>query len=193
VYVDYMVFNISQYNKAYRKKNKLKLSIKSKKYRAKNRETILKKKKEDWVKFYSDPKNREKERERQKIQRKNNPRRVNIWQKNNPEKFKVIQKNYTKSFKGQVAIKKSRAMRRTARFKITSQKVKKAFDKTDGKCPYCGIEISLLHFSLDHIKPIKKGGTNHLNNLIACCKSCNSKKWRFSLKQFKETLVSANL
>jgi 5-methylcytosine-specific restriction endonuclease McrA len=40
-------------------------------------------------------------------------------------------------------------------------------------CTYCG-EITKL--TLDHFVPVSKGGNNDINNLIPCCKHCNSSK-----------------
>ena len=33
-----------------------------------------------------------------------------------------------------------------------------------------------LVFSIDHIKPVSKGGSNHLRNLQGMCITCNKKK-----------------
>jgi hypothetical protein len=49
--------------------------------------------------------------------------------------------------------------------------------KRDGfKCTYCGAEAprSVLH--VDHIKPVAKGGTNDLLNLVTACVDCNAGK-----------------
>ena len=45
--------------------------------------------------------------------------------------------------------------------------------KYNFKCVYCGEKENL---SIDHIKPVKLGGGDELNNLQILCKSCNSKK-----------------
>ena len=45
--------------------------------------------------------------------------------------------------------------------------------KRDGYiCAYCGQEAD----QVDHVIPRKAGGTHDLDNLVACCKTCNSKK-----------------
>lgn len=42
-------------------------------------------------------------------------------------------------------------------------------------CVYCGSSIEDgITLSLDHITPHSKGGTNLSNNLVTCCKRCNS-------------------
>lgn len=42
----------------------------------------------------------------------------------------------------------------------------------DHKCGYCGE----LATSLDHIVPRFKSGSSNRNNLLPCCRSCNSNK-----------------
>lgn len=39
-------------------------------------------------------------------------------------------------------------------------------------CSYCSRPAT----SVDHIKPVSKGGTHALENLVGCCSSCNSSK-----------------
>lgn len=41
------------------------------------------------------------------------------------------------------------------------------------KCAYCGSEHEL---TLDHIVPRSHGGSNHINNVLCACKSCNGNK-----------------
>jgi hypothetical protein len=40
-------------------------------------------------------------------------------------------------------------------------------------CQDCGLKINL---TIDHIKPVKYGGDDSIQNLTILCKSCNSKK-----------------
>jgi hypothetical protein len=49
----------------------------------------------------------------------------------------------------------------------------KLLHKYNFKCVLCGSKEKL---SIDHIKPVSKGGTNDFSNLQILCKSCNSKK-----------------
>lgn len=51
------------------------------------------------------------------------------------------------------------------------------WDMTGGACWYCDIQTNPFRdFTIDHVIPVSKGGTDDLANLVPCCKSCNSKK-----------------
>ncbi|NER00841.1 MAG: HNH endonuclease [Cyanothece sp. SIO2G6] len=50
-------------------------------------------------------------------------------------------------------------------------------------CRHCGSQQNL---SVDHIKPISKGGSNDMSNFQTLCRRCNSRKGdRISPKQSK--------
>lgn len=69
---------------------------------------------------------------------------------------------------------------------ISGTKRKKIFAKTNGRCAYCGRKLlSHRHWSTDHLTPLSKHGTGKLDNLVACCRSCNSKKGTRTLAEFR--------
>jgi len=43
------------------------------------------------------------------------------------------------------------------------------------RCYYCG-KRSKGHLTQDHLTPLSQGGSHTLHNVIACCRSCNSRK-----------------
>lgn len=61
-----------------------------------------------------------------------------------------------------------------SRRKINKQVKKKIFHR-DGKCLKCGLLFS-WEFTLDHIVPLSKGGTNEEFNLQTLCDNCNRDK-----------------
>lgn len=40
-------------------------------------------------------------------------------------------------------------------------------------CQYCGRSAPEVVLEIDHIKPVSKGGTNDIMNLVTACKDCN--------------------
>jgi 5-methylcytosine-specific restriction endonuclease McrA len=50
---------------------------------------------------------------------------------------------------------------------------KELLHKYNFKCVECGCKENL---TIDHIKPVSKGGGDEISNLQIMCKSCNSKK-----------------
>ena len=57
------------------------------------------------------------------------------------------------------------------------------------KCQYCGGEFTVKELTVDHINPRCLGGKNTWENLVACCKDCNTKKADKSLAQVGMRLI----
>ncbi len=45
-----------------------------------------------------------------------------------------------------------------------------------GKCYYCGETFAYKDLTMDHRIPLARGGKSSKDNLVPCCKKCNSKK-----------------
>lgn len=78
--------------------------------------------------------------------------------------------------------------------KIDRQKV---FDKYDGLCAYCGVQLDIKRFQVDHIFPkcrshmISETTLKHINqieNLNPACQKCNNFKGAHRLKLFRSEL-----
>src|SRR6266566_1613898 len=59
------------------------------------------------------------------------------------------------------------------------------FEKTGGKCRYCGKQLSYSNYGLqgkrgawvvDHANPVSRGGSDYLRNLWPACIDCNLEK-----------------
>lgn len=50
------------------------------------------------------------------------------------------------------------------------------YRKSEGHCCLCGNFVDYDSFTVDHIIPLAKGGTNDFDNLQCACKVCNSIK-----------------
>lgn len=64
-----------------------------------------------------------------------------------------------------------------AKRKAISKKMRFEVFKRDAfKCQYCGATAPDVVLHVDHMKPVAKGGTNSITNLITSCINCNSGK-----------------
>jgi len=52
------------------------------------------------------------------------------------------------------------------------------------KCFYCGREIDKATASRDHFIPLAKGGSDIIDNIVPCCRSCNSRKKSMDPQEF---------
>ena len=52
-------------------------------------------------------------------------------------------------------------------------------------CPYCGCALG-SEWHADHIYPVKLGGLSHIQNMVAVCVQCNSRKSDKTLREFSE-------
>ncbi len=57
-----------------------------------------------------------------------------------------------------------------------------------GICAYC----PAIADTFDHINPIAKGGSHIIENLVPCCRSCNSKKGTKTLEELKWKINANN-
>lgn len=71
-----------------------------------------------------------------------------------------------------------------------SKKIRfEVFKRDDFTCKYCGNKPPNVMLEVDHIKPVSKGGTNNINNLITSCFDCNRGKSNIELKKIPNTLL----
>jgi 5-methylcytosine-specific restriction endonuclease McrA len=82
---------------------------------------------------------------------------------------------------------------------ITKSKKEIVYNKYNGRCAYCGIEINYNNFNIDHINPIRRDikgkdrlngiyGNNNIHNLNPSCVSCNCSKWSYSLEEWRNII-----
>ena len=81
---------------------------------------------------------------------------------------------------------------------------KLVYDKCDGHCAYCGVEITIKQMQVDHIEPhwhtltetqaqkskIKKG-SHEIENLNPSCSRCNKWKSTYSLEVFRNVIETS--
>lgn len=74
------------------------------------------------------------------------------------------------------------------RKQFTKAQRKEVYEKTGGYCAYCGCVLEINKMQVDHVRPLRKGGTNDIENLLPACRSCNHYKATFTVEQFRENL-----
>lgn len=74
----------------------------------------------------------------------------------------------------------------TKRIRFTAKTRGKVWHKCDGKCAYCGKDLSRGTWTVDHIRPLVKGGNNKTPNLLAACETCNKAKGAMTIAQFRK-------
>ena len=67
----------------------------------------------------------------------------------------------------------------------TANKRQRIYNKTDGRCAYCGCEINLRNMQIDHVIPKSRGGSSDEKNLLPVCRSCNHRKGSSTLEYFR--------
>lgn len=72
---------------------------------------------------------------------------------------------------------------------------KEVWHRTNGRCCYCGKGLNPFErtgYTSEHIVARVKGGTNEVENLYPCCKSCNSQKNAKSVEEYRAYLMQKN-
>jgi hypothetical protein len=88
-------------------------------------------------------------------------------------------------------IKSLRAERRATKVKDVKRSVlskhqrQLVFDKTNGRCHICGIELQLSNFHADHVKSHISGGLHAENNYLPGCSTCNNLRWHYSPEEIQ--------
>lgn len=111
----------------------------------------------------------EKSRKNLRDYRKKNPNLVRLWKYNRRAKCKfssIDKEHITKDFE---------------------QKINEKMKKQNYKCIYCRADLK-DNYSLDHILPLSRGGTNDIDNIDVVCKSCNTSKGRRTKEEYLKIL-----
>ncbi|MFN3603550.1 MAG: HNH endonuclease [Leptonema sp. (in: bacteria)] len=58
--------------------------------------------------------------------------------------------------------------------------------KSSGICYYCKRKFKPQELTMDHKIPLSRGGESIKENLVPCCKECNSKKKHLLTIEWKE-------
>lgn len=64
------------------------------------------------------------------------------------------------------------------------------FRKFGGACAYCGDPLTYGRMSVDHVRPIHRGGTNDFENLFPACRTCNNQKMTYTVGEFRAEIAA---
>jgi 5-methylcytosine-specific restriction endonuclease McrA len=97
------------------------------------------------------------------------------WKRANADKVKAAKADYYQRNPhiSLLEAHRRRGRARNAEGHFTHEDVKRIFAMQKGKCAACGKKRKL---TIDHIKPLVKGGSNWPSNLQGLCSPCNCKK-----------------
>ncbi len=56
--------------------------------------------------------------------------------------------------------------------------------KGRGRCGYCHQQVHPRELTMDHKTPIIRGGKTTRNNVVPCCKTCNTEKKYMTLEEW---------
>lgn len=57
------------------------------------------------------------------------------------------------------------------------------------KCHYCGHKLSRKNHTIDHVKPLAKGGKDKKWNKVDACNTCNQEKGCLTVDEFRAVLA----
>lgn len=148
-----------------------------KQYYQKNRDDYLEK-----VRIYR-AENKEAIKERAKVYYEKNKDKINEsarkYRLKNKEKLSKYYKKYCQENPDYSNEKwhKRRALIRNSKVGRMPKGYRKIiFNNTNGKCWWCGKQLDESDWHLDHLIPLKKGGSHTMDNLVPSCPACNLSK-----------------
>lgn len=96
------------------------------------------------------------------------------------EKGRAVRRRYKQSDKGKRALQKAQITRRTRKVQTggtyTTDEWYNLCEFYDFRCLKCNKWFPFGKLTVDHVKPVSKGGTSFIRNLQPLCKKCNSSK-----------------
>lgn len=75
------------------------------------------------------------------------------------------------------------------RRKLSEVERQQVYEKCKGHCAYCGCKLEYKNMQVDHVKPLRIGGNDELNNMLPACRSCNHYKATFDVEGYRKYLT----
>jgi 5-methylcytosine-specific restriction endonuclease McrA len=98
-------------------------------------------------------------------------RRAKEWKEANPEKVRATaSKSYAK-----------RMLALSDGEQVSAEQINDLFALYEGRCAYCRVNKAT---TIDHVKPLARGGKHTIGNLLPACVSCNCSKGALPLDEW---------
>ena len=78
------------------------------------------------------------------------------------------------------------------RKKLKTAERLQVYEKCQGHCAYCGHELEYKDMQVDHVTPLRIGGTDTIGNMLPACRSCNHYKHTLDLEGYREYLAGVS-
>lgn len=140
--------------------------------------------------------------------RNNNPNKTSIWKQNNPEKNRKHAKKYRELNKEKITSSQAKWRvvnkekirlywqnrgKRKRTGTLTKGLVGKLLKIQNYQCIYCGLDLRINRYHIDHIMPLALGGLNIDKNIQLTCVLCNLKKGYKHPDTFKLSTASGSI
>lgn len=104
----------------------------------------------------------------------------------NQEEYLERNRRWRQTAAGQTACANAHAKRRAniGDDTVSVEEWRQVMATSDWKCVYCQVSLTPENRSIDHVIPLSRGGKHCIVNLVACCRTCNSKKGNKSVSDF---------
>jgi len=113
-----------------------------------------------------------------------NRARVREWRTENPERSRSAAKSWRDRNPDQMRVQRRRRRSRKAgaQGQHSADDIKRLVHRFHGLCAYCGVEP---FNDIEHVVPLSRGGSDYIGNLLPACRTCNSKKHKKLLIEWK--------
>lgn len=100
------------------------------------------------------------------------------WRAANKQRIKIVEATWRKNNPNVIRAnnQKRRARKLNAEGGYTPQDIRDLLHKQNNQCIKCLISFELVPYTVDHITPLSRGGSNWPDNLQLLCGSCNASK-----------------
>ncbi|PNV62230.1 HNH endonuclease [Clostridium sp. chh4-2] len=75
------------------------------------------------------------------------------------------------------------------RRKLTRAERQQVYEKCKGHCAYCGGILEYKDMQVDHVTPLRIGGTDEIQNMLPSCRSCNHYKSTLDVEGYRKYLA----